>query len=242
MDQWQAFLKAIIESPDDDTPRLVAADWLDEHGEAERAEFIRVQCELAKRGDSNRCTLSVAEGWEPRDGHPSLAQQKFDDETRALRRRERELLARHNEEWLWGSVPRQRGSDGEDEFRPNFLRTWRRGFVESITCSWEDWLKHADALRAAQPIQRVQLTTRPEVSYSSRPGYVLWMIDDGLKKTVESPDQNWRHVTSSEAQAIILAAEFPGINFDVPNYRHGSEETIGRRAQQRRYTPFTRSE
>ena len=37
---------AIRAAPDDDTPRLVFADWLDEHGEAKRAEFIRVSCEL----------------------------------------------------------------------------------------------------------------------------------------------------------------------------------------------------
>ncbi len=43
-----AFLRAIADNPDDDLPRLVYADWLDEHGEPERAEFIRVQCELAR--------------------------------------------------------------------------------------------------------------------------------------------------------------------------------------------------
>ena len=41
-----AFLRAICAAPDDDTPRLVFADWLDEHGDAKRAEFIRVSCEL----------------------------------------------------------------------------------------------------------------------------------------------------------------------------------------------------
>jgi uncharacterized protein (TIGR02996 family) len=39
------FLRAIIDSPDDDAPRLVFADWLDEHGETERAEFIRARVE-----------------------------------------------------------------------------------------------------------------------------------------------------------------------------------------------------
>jgi uncharacterized protein (TIGR02996 family) len=39
-----AFLAAILDRPDDDLPRLVYADWLDEHGEPERAEFIRTQC------------------------------------------------------------------------------------------------------------------------------------------------------------------------------------------------------
>lgn len=38
----------MIEAPQDDTPRLIYADWLDENGEPERAAFIRLQIELAK--------------------------------------------------------------------------------------------------------------------------------------------------------------------------------------------------
>lgn len=41
------FLATILDRPDDDGPRLVFADWLEEQGEAERAELIRVQCEMA---------------------------------------------------------------------------------------------------------------------------------------------------------------------------------------------------
>jgi uncharacterized protein (TIGR02996 family) len=44
----EAFLEAIVANPEDDTPRLVYADWLDEHGDAARAEFIRVQCRKAR--------------------------------------------------------------------------------------------------------------------------------------------------------------------------------------------------
>jgi uncharacterized protein (TIGR02996 family) len=42
------FLQDIIEHPDDDTPRLIYADWLDEHGQAERATFIRTQCAFVR--------------------------------------------------------------------------------------------------------------------------------------------------------------------------------------------------
>jgi uncharacterized protein (TIGR02996 family) len=42
------FLAAITDQPDDDLPRLVYADFLEEAGDADRAEFIRVQCELAR--------------------------------------------------------------------------------------------------------------------------------------------------------------------------------------------------
>jgi uncharacterized protein (TIGR02996 family) len=39
-----AFLQAIIETPDDDAPRLVYADWLEDNGDPLRAQFIRRDC------------------------------------------------------------------------------------------------------------------------------------------------------------------------------------------------------
>jgi uncharacterized protein (TIGR02996 family) len=47
MSHDDAFLASIIEAPDDDTPRLIYADWLEERDDP-RGEFIRVQCELAR--------------------------------------------------------------------------------------------------------------------------------------------------------------------------------------------------
>ena len=46
MTDGEGLLAAIIAEPDDDVPRLIYADWLDEQGDATRAEFIRVQVEL----------------------------------------------------------------------------------------------------------------------------------------------------------------------------------------------------
>ena len=43
-----AFMRAIRAAPDDDAPRLVYADWLEENGDPMRAEFIRVQCTRAR--------------------------------------------------------------------------------------------------------------------------------------------------------------------------------------------------
>jgi uncharacterized protein (TIGR02996 family) len=48
MSDRDALFQAILDAPDDDAPRLVFADWLDEHGDAARAEFIRVQCRMAR--------------------------------------------------------------------------------------------------------------------------------------------------------------------------------------------------
>lgn len=48
MTDHDALLAAICASPDDDTPRLIFADFLEENGEAERAAFVRAQVELAR--------------------------------------------------------------------------------------------------------------------------------------------------------------------------------------------------
>jgi uncharacterized protein (TIGR02996 family) len=58
-----AFLRDAKDHPEDDTPRLVLADWLDEHGdEADqaRAAHLRAQCRLArlKRGDPGWAELT----------------------------------------------------------------------------------------------------------------------------------------------------------------------------------------
>jgi uncharacterized protein (TIGR02996 family) len=47
LDEREAFLRAIFDNPADDLPRLVHADWLEEHGEAELAAGIRLACERA---------------------------------------------------------------------------------------------------------------------------------------------------------------------------------------------------
>jgi uncharacterized protein (TIGR02996 family) len=51
-DGYDPFLETILENPDEDAPRLVYADWLEEQGDP-RSEFIRVQCELASLEDDD---------------------------------------------------------------------------------------------------------------------------------------------------------------------------------------------
>ncbi len=47
MTEAEAFVAAILADPADDTARLVYADWLQEHGDEDRAAFIRTGCALA---------------------------------------------------------------------------------------------------------------------------------------------------------------------------------------------------
>src|SRR5262245_31852846 len=55
-----AFLRTILADPDDDAPRLIYADWLDEQGEADRAEFIRLQIRATRMQTDNPDRAEVA--------------------------------------------------------------------------------------------------------------------------------------------------------------------------------------
>src|SRR5262249_8566281 len=59
----EALVCAAFANPDDDTPRLVLADYLEENGEADRAALIRVQCEAArlKPADPRSAELAAEE-------------------------------------------------------------------------------------------------------------------------------------------------------------------------------------
>jgi uncharacterized protein (TIGR02996 family) len=58
MGDQDAILEAIFAAPADDAPRLVYADWLEEHGQPEYADFIRLRCQMARLSNGER-------GWRP---------------------------------------------------------------------------------------------------------------------------------------------------------------------------------
>ncbi len=66
MPDRESFVAAIAAAPEDDLPRLVFADYLDEHGEPERAEFIRLQ--IGARHAEGYDQRQAMEGSEPEMG------------------------------------------------------------------------------------------------------------------------------------------------------------------------------
>jgi uncharacterized protein (TIGR02996 family) len=66
-----AFLDAIFDAPDDDTPRLVFADWLEEHDQENYARFIRLQCAAARErfwsDEANRLWEEIGRVWNRMD-------------------------------------------------------------------------------------------------------------------------------------------------------------------------------
>src|SRR5262249_55422527 len=93
----------------DDQPRLVLADWLDDHGQHERAEYVRLQ---------QREPLHDGSDWYP--------------EAAASWAREMRLLRQHVGEWLGGAQLADSGwcslPDGEDEDDAPAYR-FRRGLA-----------------------------------------------------------------------------------------------------------------
>src|SRR5262249_3522190 len=134
--------------PEDDAPRLIYADWLEEHaaGEADRdrAEFIRVQCELARLRYGS--PEGVARG-------PTL------------QRREAVLTARHQKAWAAGlNLPPSRdtrcGLHG--------------GRVGRVSGPVRYFVEHADALLAAPPLEVVwarRVTLRNVAELAADPAF-----------------------------------------------------------------------
>lgn len=156
------FLAAIIAEPDDDGHRLAFADWLDEHGRGERAELIRVQCEMETmlRGCSEPYgDLTDNPRWQ------------------LLLRRERELIQAHATSWLDGSVPGAVGwhshshlgfalPDG-DGVLIGWGATFRRGMIEDVECLCGEFLRHGPTLARCQPLRTVTLTDlRPRCAFT----------------------------------------------------------------------------
>lgn len=70
MNEELAFLNVLRANPEDDTTRLVYADWLDEHGDSERAAYLRLLVELAgceEPGDSEEWSAQLERLWALRE-------------------------------------------------------------------------------------------------------------------------------------------------------------------------------
>lgn len=123
-EDYQQFLARIRERPDDDVVRLVFADWLEERGEGERAEFVRVQCELAN-----------VQAWRvPHNGGTSTGP----DPAKMKRERLAELKMRERE--LWASTLTMASTptggypilQGWVSMAHDTLATFDRGFVRAV--------------------------------------------------------------------------------------------------------------
>lgn len=136
-DAKAAFLEDICANPEDDAIRLIFADWLDDHDDAARAEFIRLQVRMAAEGV--RRDEDVFRELELLESHGGL----WAAPVAAVFGSQRCLV-----NYGWG------GTSGIEW-------GWRRGFIEMISMSLEMWAKYAAALFPLTPLREYAPSARP---------------------------------------------------------------------------------
>lgn len=159
MNDLEITLRAVLSDPESDTPRLVYADLLDREGDHARAEFIRVQIELAAACTPHQ--LANLDGIDVYLDPDDSEQQDWKHKVLALRRRKRVLL--HNNFGLWTDFlpeslvtqPCPNCEDQAPDYETNVVECgccectglvenrdnveFTRGFISRISCSWKEF-------------------------------------------------------------------------------------------------------
>ena len=135
------FIRAILDHPDDDAPRLVLADFLEERGSTQ-GEFIRLQCERARLNSGGRRYAEVVG-------------------------REQELLRAHGPAWL---RPMHALLEPDRTFPglPLQHAEFRRGLVEAVRVDARAFLRHADELMVLGPVREVCLVVMEDDAGAAR--------------------------------------------------------------------------
>lgn len=181
MTEHESFLQAIIANPADDAPRLIYADWLEEHGNSNRAEFIRIQCELAamkprgcqhmKRighflnspvimsgtecGKCQWCLLTEREQALYRYQPGPLRYMQLCFDLSRLGSRAVDMTFTESGPCIAGlkfSESANMASSVECVFR--------RGFIAEVTLGCQDWLAHGPQLVKMTPLEKVTLSDK----------------------------------------------------------------------------------
>ncbi|AMV24577.1 hypothetical protein VT84_09290 [Gemmata sp. SH-PL17] len=197
MSEHDALLAAILGAPDDDTPRLVYADWLQENagtvkvcgdlpphncwkcfvpdGREVRAEFIRVQCQIARTDPHDAVcgkTLQILS----HGGGAVLFTPRCRCKPCSLFRREY-MLGRRHVVWDWcKGIPA--GS----------VNTYRRGFVEQVRLVSDDFLAHGESILAAHPVTTITLPPfRVEIDAPGKDyGWQIYYYEPGTDRDIAS--------------------------------------------------------
>lgn len=202
----QGLLQAILDNPDDDAPRLIYADWLEENGNPERAEFIRVQIELTQP-DRLECRC-----------YPELSQGVMQICRRcSLLAAQRDLLDRNGETWSQSlNDALQYGISWLYFHFDHSSCRWVRGFIHKVVCQSQSWLSNHALVRALHPIQAVQFTDLVPLTLANQkatlkhcPGGQSIPTSEIDEITSNLSGRNWRLV------AALLKLNFPGIEFTL---------------------------
>jgi uncharacterized protein (TIGR02996 family) len=136
MTDGDRLLRRILECPEDDAPRLIYSDWLEEQGEDERARFIRFQIKVA-RWNCTFAQTTEQPGWKHNCG--------TDDKgfwlCQPIRSKCREMFEKHKCEWFGESLAilymEDEGEDADGQYEGLNKAFIGRGFVSSVSLTCE---------------------------------------------------------------------------------------------------------
>jgi len=187
----RGFIASICATPDDDLSRLIFADWLDDHGQSERAEFIRAQVWLAANPSCGGCT-----GREWQHGRPC----DECDQREELRRREQTLLGLYWPEWS-GEIMARWHCDNLWTPKPSPVphHGYTRGHVSAITLPLATFTETARELFSRHPITCVVITDATIFPSGGNDTYYL----GGLGRF---PKEYWRRLDGLSSRRAVLDA------------------------------------
>ncbi len=171
----EILLQEICANPSDDTPRLVYADWLEENGHEDRANYIRTECGLLSELYIQKqpvWALAIARAF----GFP-IEQTKSDQESfRCFGYASGTVIGANRREVKWG---------------------WSRGFISSIECHCGDWLKYGREVVKVAPIERVILTDK--ATHSTQGTQLFgWYVSNTLNGYDDLPWCLWERLRGSK--------------------------------------------
>lgn len=209
-------LASIIAFPLEDTPRLEYADWLQEQGEQEeqRANLIRVQCQLAQIGDPRiSCSCGIAGMGRHASGCGMTVVLKQLEE---LKPRAKTLTQYWRE--VLSALGSKDATPNTSFSRHNFQ--FDRGFLSGLACAWGKWLRWGDLLRTVEWVPLVEFTTPPE-SFTDEGLFSkrrIWIkgrkthLDMDVARSREELDSHGIEIATALALCRI---EWPGTAFRV---------------------------
>lgn len=217
MTDIDALLAAVLRDPADDLPRLAYADCLEERGcsgDADRAEFIRVQIEYA-RLHSDECAC----GFVPMPVCDVCRLKSMECSAwNALGNEPRILMPnwRAGSPFLGSLLPQddaQNARTAPDVWRKAAVILWRRGFADEVRCKTADWKAHGKRLVREHPIRVVKLAGKEPARGYDGEGLEWWMWHRG------------RSASGRVGPSILpkwIVTHLPAIHYAV-----GSYESIG---------------
>lgn len=201
-DEQAALYATILANPFDDAPRLVYADWLDEHDDF-------VSCQQCQEGYRKQNGVSSIPGWMlcPYCDGTGRIPNRYAERAEFIRlqigkgdnhwgeflclpespckgcRRERDLWNRFVGIWESGQIIHHAGYRLPYDWQPNnsdepdLVVLHERGFVSMVSCKLAEFLAHASTIAKAHPITRWVLTDRKPLVTMGGVG-VWWGFSD----------------------------------------------------------------